>query len=65
VALQHNLAATQEALSADAFFAAWETGQVMTLEQAIAYASEDIHGVIPVLSVKPGEDGIGDLSIGE
>lgn len=40
VEYERNLATIRAALSEEAFAAAWAEGQAMTLERAIAYASE-------------------------
>ena len=40
VEYERNLAATRAALNKESFGAAWAEGQAMTLEGAIAYASE-------------------------
>jgi hypothetical protein len=37
------VAATREVMGGDAFAAAWEEGRAMTMEQAIAYALEEVH----------------------
>ncbi len=36
--------AAQAALNAEAFAAAWNEGRAMTVEQAVAYALEDVAG---------------------
>jgi hypothetical protein len=38
---ERTLAAVRAGLSEEGFAAAWAEGQAMTLEQAVAYASED------------------------
>ncbi len=40
--LDRDLAATRAQLDAAAFEAAWAEGQAMTLEEAMAYALEDV-----------------------
>jgi hypothetical protein len=40
VEVERNLAAIRTAMGEDAFTAAWEAGAVMTLEGAVAFASE-------------------------
>jgi hypothetical protein len=46
VEYERNLAAIQAALDEETFAVAWAEGQAMTLEQAIAYASEEARGVV-------------------
>jgi hypothetical protein len=38
---ERNLSALRDALDEEAFTAAWERGQAMTLDEALAYASEE------------------------